>query len=75
MLFETTDLSALARNPVFTNNTFFFDPPSNHMLRGSVVVLRAHYAVRGQHRLGGGGAHALEERAEDEGQDIGGMHA
>lgn len=35
---KQTDVSALARNPIFTNNTFFFDPPSNHMIRGQVIV-------------------------------------
>lgn len=35
---KQTDASALARNPIFTNNTFFFDPPSSHMIKGSIIV-------------------------------------
>ncbi len=42
---KQTDISALARNPIFTNNTFFFDPPSPHMIKGSIIVAQFLYSL------------------------------
>lgn len=36
---KETDVSALARNPIFINNTHHFDLPSNHTVQGSLLVL------------------------------------
>ena len=35
---KQTDVSALARNPIFTNNNLIFDLPSSHTLQGFVIV-------------------------------------
>ena len=35
---KQTDVSALAKNPIFTNNNLIFDLPSSHTLQGFVIV-------------------------------------
>lgn len=37
---KETDVSALARNPIFINNTHHFDLLSNHTIQGSLIVKR-----------------------------------
>lgn len=39
MIKKSTDISALASNPIFTNNTLIFELPSNHTLTGQVIVI------------------------------------
>lgn len=35
---KETDVSALARNPIFIHNAHHFDLPSNHTLQGTLIV-------------------------------------
>jgi hypothetical protein len=35
---KETDVSALARNPIFISNSHHFDLPSNHTLQGTLIV-------------------------------------
>ena len=42
---KQTDISAIARNPIFVDNTHYFDLPSNHTLQGSLLVLYQYILV------------------------------
>jgi hypothetical protein len=37
---KETDVSALARNPIFINNSHHFDLLSNHTVQGSLLVIK-----------------------------------
>lgn len=42
---KETDVSALARNPIFINNTHHFDLLSNHTIQGSLIVTLKLYSL------------------------------
>lgn len=42
---KETDVSALARNPIFINNSHHFDLPSNHTLQGTLIVILAPFSL------------------------------
>ena len=46
---KSTDVSALANNPIFINNTLIFDLPSSHTLTGQIIVTSRFIKVRRQY--------------------------
>ena len=42
---KETDVSALARNPVFIHNSHHFDLPSNHTLQGTLIVKNRSFSL------------------------------
>ena len=42
---KETDVSALARNPVFIHNSHHFDLPSNHTLQGTLIVKNKRFSL------------------------------